>query len=213
MGLQIRLFLTIAFLISVESVKAENSGVVSEIKGFENWKALVKDLPVTFQMISLCSHPGFAKVPSEPIGMHANSANGTVAYLGDKKVSVYANDSAYSHIVNGEAGDFPLGAMIVKEKIRDGKNHAHNSLGIMIKQKVGFDPVNANWEFVFVDDSQKVARGSKELANCYACHRGGDSFGQKAADFVFVSTYKEIRARSSKAINPTAEIEPSGQVR
>lgn len=185
------LILILAFY-GAQTVKAENSEALAEVKGFENWKPLVKELPVSFRMVALCSRPGFVNLPSESIGMHADSADGTLKNATNKKISVYANDSAFTHIKDAEAGEFPVGSIIVKEKLRDAAGHEENSLGIMIKQKKGFDPANADWEFLFVDESRNVFRGTKDLNNCYVCHRGGDSFGQKAQDLVFVTTYKKL---------------------
>lgn len=182
------------------SVKAENTSAIPEVKGFENWKPLVKDLEVDLTMLALCSQP--PPRPAEGLLSHPISADGNsrISEVKEKKVSVYANDLAHSHIVNKKTGLFPAGSIIVKEKIRDPNKHALNSLGIMIKHAAGFDPVNSDWEFIFVDNNKNVARGTKQLPNCYSCHRTGHYLQQKASDFVFVSTYDPAPSRYNQSL-------------
>ena len=60
---------------------------------------------------------------------------------------------------------FPIGTVIVKEKIIQPGDTKADSLGVMIKGQEG-------WEFAFVDQDQTITRDRKTLSQCYSCHEG-----------------------------------------
>ncbi len=84
-------------------------------------------------------------------------------------VHIYANPPAADSIA-ANAAEFPVGSVIVKEKLgRDGKSVS--DIGGMVKRPKGYDAANGDWEFFFYTPAGEVTTG--KLANCVDCHNGG----------------------------------------
>ena len=84
-------------------------------------------------------------------------------------VHIYASPTAVDSMA-ANAAEFPVGAVIVKEKLqRDRKTVAE--IGGMVKRPRGYDPANGDWEFFFSAAGGDFSTG--KLANCVDCHNGG----------------------------------------
>ncbi len=83
-------------------------------------------------------------------------------------VHIYANSAAAESIA-ADAAEFPVGAVIVKEKL--GSDKAVSDIGGMVKRSKGFDPANGDWEFFFYTPGGEFSTG--KLTNCIDCHNGG----------------------------------------
>ena len=134
---------------------------IPEIQDYPKWKPLQEKIPVTPELFALCRPP-------------LKSLNPFVGHPGISKdksfsVSVYGNATAWKILSTGNFTNFPVGSVIVKQKLLDEKNSAPDSLGIMIKRSA-VAQAEGGWEFVFVDSGGKISRGPKELSNCYDCH-------------------------------------------
>jgi hypothetical protein len=86
-------------------------------------------------------------------------------------INLYVNDAAKQAMAAG-AGAYPLGAVIVKEKV------GQDAVGGMVKRPPGFDPANGDWEYFYASRGGAFSTG--RLANCIACHAQA-----KSADYVF----------------------------
>jgi Cytochrome P460 len=82
----------------------------------------------------------------------------------DTPVNLYADELARKAI-DDKAALFPRGAVIVKEKLADGKMTA---VGGMVKRAPGYDPANGDWEYFYAAQSGGFATG--RLDHCVACH-------------------------------------------
>ena len=80
-------------------------------------------------------------------------------------VHVYANEAAAAELARSRR-PFPVGAVIVKEKL--GEQQAVAGIGAMQKMPPGYDPEGGDWQYVYVDESGKLAQG--RLENCRTCH-------------------------------------------
>jgi hypothetical protein len=99
-------------------------------------------------------------------------------------VEIFANAIAAAHLAAESIDSFPVGSVIVKEKLEIGEsNNTPNNLGVMIKRPAGFFPQGGDWEFQYVTPDGRVNNDRKSLANCYACHLA--STGTAALDLVF----------------------------
>jgi hypothetical protein len=104
----------------------------------------------------LCGLPGKAQLDKEKAmtGPHARTF-----------VHYYANPEAAAAI-SAKPDSFPLGAVIVKEKLAGGKTVT--DIGGMIKRAPGYDPANGDWEFFSRSASGEFTSG--KTANCIDCH-------------------------------------------
>ncbi len=80
-------------------------------------------------------------------------------------VHVYANKAAAAELARSRR-QFPVGAVIIKEKL--GEQQAVAGIGAMQKMPPGYDPEGGDWQYVYVDESGKLAQG--RLENCRTCH-------------------------------------------
>lgn len=93
-------------------------------------------------------------------------------------VQVYVNTpDALAAMKQAGTRVFPQGTVIVKEKWAQGlQQHLDASkrmpagLGIMVKQRKGFDTPGGDWKYLYVDDSGKITSDQQQLQNCRACH-------------------------------------------
>jgi hypothetical protein len=84
------------------------------------------------------------------------------------RVNIYVNQTTADFIATNGAV-FPVGAVIVKEKI--GYDKKVSDIGGMIKRDKGYDPANGDWEYFFYTPGAKFSTG--KLANCIDCHNSG----------------------------------------
>ena len=66
--------------------------------------------------------------------------------------------------------DFPVGSMIVKEKLLRKDAGAPELLTAMIKREPGYNPASGDWEYVVLDGPGRSIEGRGKLANCQSCH-------------------------------------------
>jgi hypothetical protein len=89
-----------------------------------------------------------------------------------RALHIYANPAAADAIPT-KAAEFPVGAVIVKEKLKLGKRGRYyfSEVGGMIKRAKGYDSANGDWEFFFYTPGGEFSTG--KIANCIDCHSGG----------------------------------------
>lgn len=112
--------------------------------------------------------------PAEQFGPHFDRFNAAVKmYMNDLAASAFM-----SRELSGKLFQFPVGSVIVKEKLAD-----FRGVGGMIKRRPGFDSAHNDWEYFYVEDPAKIEKGA--IASCVQCHSRVD---QK--DYVFGSWYQ-----------------------
>jgi hypothetical protein len=166
----IRGLLIATFLVSDAALASEFS--VTEQSVFSLYKSLElltpAPIPVSPDIAIRCTTPSAAALAADErrAGPHSN------AY-----VNLYVNAIAKQAIAD-EAARFPVGAVIVKEKLQNGTAVA--VIGGMVKRPQGFDPANGDWEYFYAALTGGFASG--RLESCISCH------SQPAArDHVFLS--------------------------
>jgi hypothetical protein len=75
---------------------------------------------------------------------------------------------------------FPVGAIIVREKLSKEGGERPELLAVMIKRAAGFNPAGGDWEFLTVDGGLSKIRERQKKGSCLQCHSS-----QRDADFVF----------------------------
>lgn len=98
----------------------------------------------------------------------------------DKYITVYVNDIGRRAMLEQKNPKFPVGSVIVKEKLPNQQSKTPELLTVMIKQKKGYNPEIGDWEFMVVDGSGTKVEGRGALENCQACH-----LAYKERDYIF----------------------------
>lgn len=94
---------------------------------------------------------------------------------------VYANDLAREAIKSKAALTYPVGSIIVREKLpyTDG-DPKPLLLAVMIKRPHGFNPKGGDWEFLIADSAMTKIQERQKKGSCLDCHAA-----QRARDYVF----------------------------
>ena len=97
--------------------------------------------------------------------------------------AVYMNDLARQATFSKNRRIYPVGSIIVREKLLTESATSPDVLTVMAKRAEGFNPAANDWEFLVVDpDAMKIKQREKTGA-CQQCHSS-----QKDRDFV-LGTY------------------------
>lgn len=80
---------------------------------------------------------------------------------------------------------FPVGTVIVKEKLPSKNSSTPELLTVMIKRETGYNSEHGDWQYL-VFDSTGTNTASGKLDNCIKCH---DS--QKNQDFVYKNYFQK----------------------
>lgn len=93
---------------------------------------------------------------------------------------VYANAIAQTSILSKVPTTFPVGSVIVREKLASPDATTPELLAVMIKRAQGFSRKAGDWEYLLISgNGQKIVRREKK-DECRRCHAG-----QANRDFVF----------------------------
>jgi len=88
-----------------------------------------------------------------------------------KYVSVYVNSVGREAMMTKRRPKFPVGTMIVKEKLGDPLSTNPELLTAMIKREPGYNPENGDWEYLMLDgEASKIVERGK-LTRCSGCHQ------------------------------------------
>jgi hypothetical protein len=97
---------------------------------------------------------------------------------------IFANDLAQDEIYK-DAPRFPVGAVIVREKLLSADAPSPELVAVMVKREKGFSRKTGDWEYLVVEgDLSKITRREK-TGSCSRCHAGAES-----TDFVFKTYLK-----------------------
>ena len=77
---------------------------------------------------------------------------------------------------------YPVGAVIVREKLLTATSDTPDLLAAMIKREKGFNPAANDWEFMVINGSMTKIKKRQKTGDCQQCHSS-----EKDRDFVFGS--------------------------
>jgi hypothetical protein len=88
-----------------------------------------------------------------------------------KYVSVFVNSVGKEAMMKMARPMYPVGSMIVKEKLASADSTKPELLTAMIKREAGYNPESGDWEYLVLDGaaSEIVERG--KLTRCSGCHQ------------------------------------------
>lgn len=100
---------------------------------------------------------------------------------GDKSFGVvYVNSLGRDAARANPPTTFPIGSVIVREKLAKADDKQPQLLAVMIKRARGFNPAANDWEFLVVDGAGTKISARQKSGSCLECH-----VSQKARDFVY----------------------------
>jgi len=110
----------------------------------------------------------------KPDNMHAS---------GSPLGAVYVNELAGQAIAAEKAEKFPVGSIIVREKLAKPDDKEPELVAVMIKREPGFNPAGGDWLFLTADGTLAKIRERQKTGSCLGCHKS-----ERANDFVFPLT-------------------------
>ncbi|MEO6326633.1 MAG: cytochrome P460 family protein [Thermoanaerobaculia bacterium] len=141
-----------------------------ELLGYKQWAAATKEPhPIPMQLWTQCSLPTHEQ-ESSAIQEHGPHAK--------RYVRVFGNGIASHELIAKGTPHFPVGSIIVKEKLLSSSERKPEAIAAMIKREAGFNKATGDWDFMFIRDG-KVA---VETSSCAKCHES-----RADQDYVFRS--------------------------
>ncbi len=93
---------------------------------------------------------------------------------------VYVNNLARHALMEEKNPRFPVGSVIVREKLTKVGDSKAQMLVVMVKREKGFNSKARDWEFLMTDGEMSKVLRREKTGGCRDCHEQ-----QKKQDFVF----------------------------
>ena len=88
----------------------------------------------------------------------------------NKYISVFVNPEGREAMMTKERPKFPVGSMIVKEKLGSADSTKPELLTAMIKREAGYNPEGGDWEYLVLDGQAMIIMERGKLTRCSSCH-------------------------------------------
>jgi hypothetical protein len=106
---------------------------------------------------------------------------------------VYVNELARQALLEQKKPQFPVGSIIVREKLLQPDAAKPQLLVAMVKRERGFNRKANDWEFLMIDGSVSQITQREKTGSCRDCHKR-----QKDTDFVYRTYLPETIRLSQK---------------
>ena len=141
-----------------------------ELVGYKQWTRVNQEPAIIPSRLAIqCSLPTREQLAQEDGNPHR-----------DKFVVVYVNEVGKKAMLLEKFPRFPLGTVIVKEKLASRNSTTPELLTAMIKRKKGFNSGNGDWEYLVSNATGTVVQARGRLEACLGCHRN-----EQRTDFVY----------------------------
>jgi hypothetical protein len=131
-----------------------------EIAGYKNWTKVNKTPElVESRLAMMCAIPTQAQVDADAKNPH-----------NDKFITVYINDAGKDEMMTKRYPNFPVGTVIVKEKLTTAESKSPELLTVMIKREKNYNPNVGDWEFLTFNGAATETTARGKLENCQTCH-------------------------------------------
>lgn len=151
--------------LKAKKTPAKTSAGLSEINGYKKWSKVSKDKFIMEPVSAEACFIPTRKIPTEGSDLE-NSPHK------DKYINVYVNTIGESEMLTKKNPKFPVGTVIVKEKLATPDTAAPELLTVMIKRRKGFNPEVGDWEFAATNGAGTEVDARGKLQSCQACHIG-----------------------------------------
>lgn len=141
-----------------------------DIKNYKNWFC-VTPRPVYLlpAIATLCR-------PATPEEVKEDDSNPHMS----RYFNVYVNPLGKKAMLTAKNPRFPVGSIIVKEKLPSEKSHSPELLTVMIKRKKGYDRAHGDWEYLVTNGKGTKIQECGKMETCQSCHAS-----QKTTDYVY----------------------------
>lgn len=155
--------------VNANKTPAKILDATGEIVGYKSWtKVNEKPEIVESKLAILCTRPTQAQIDSDAKNLH-----------NDKFINVYINDIGKNEMMTKKNPVFPVGTVIVKEKLTTSESKEAELLTVMIKREKNYNPNIGDWEFLTFNGAGTETTARGKLENCQACH-----LVEKSTDYV-----------------------------
>jgi len=131
-----------------------------EIAGYKRWTKVNKEPQIVASEVAImCARPTEAQLDMDAKNPH-----------NDKFITVYVNDIGKDEMVTKKYPKFPIGTVIVKEKLTTAESKEPELLTVMIKRGKDYNPKVGDWEFLTFNGAGTETTARGKLENCQTCH-------------------------------------------
>ena len=109
----------------------------------------------------------------------------------DRWIRVYANKVAGTMLVSGKQGTFPVGSVIVKEKLKRATDTQPELLTVMRKREKGYNTACGDWEFSVYSSASLRPETEGKIESCMRCHNKSEVW----SDHIFRYPYARLRSK------------------
>lgn len=143
-----------------------------EIRNYKKWDVVnSQSFAMSPRSAAMCAAPS----PVQPLHSSHPQTKG-------KFVRVYVNEKGRYAMFQAKNPHFPVGSVIVKEKLSAQDSIRPEILTVMIKQRADYDSKKGDWEYMVTDGSGKKVYQRGQLPKCQSCH-----VTQSKTDYLFRS--------------------------
>ena len=174
----VAIILTVSFQLPKSKMKSQNSSGLDagenslaendEIKKYKSWTKVNDKPQIMWSEVAALCRPLSQKESDENI--HNN-----------KYINVYVNSVGKTEMLEKKNPVFPVGTIIVKEKLLTLESKKPVLLTVMIKREKGFNPQVGDWEFMTLDGTAANITSRGKIESCQSCH-----VNYKENDFIVI---------------------------
>jgi len=153
------------------------------VAGYRGW-ARVNPVPAVFHshIAIQCYMPPPAQLKLEEQSPHR-----------DKFVTVYVNGAGRRAMLEELRPRFPVGSLVVKEKLTTRDSPEPELLTAMYKREAGYDPEGGDWEYMVLDGRGQEVRARGKLENCRACHQAYPDTDFVSRNYLPYDLYRKLK--------------------
>jgi len=140
-------------------------------------------------------YKGWTKINSKPFQMQPQAAAACAAPMPSqsprsphmmKYVTVYVNDLGKKAMTTQKSPIFPVGSIILKEKLSKPDSKHPELMTVMVKREKDFNPGCGDWEFMVFSGDGKLVTARGKIESCANCHQ---TLPALSSDYVFRNYY------------------------
>ncbi|MFN2510740.1 MAG: cytochrome P460 family protein [Pyrinomonadaceae bacterium] len=88
----------------------------------------------------------------------------------DKYIRVYVNDVGQEAMLNAQNPSFPVGTIVIKEKLPEKASQTPEFFTIMVKREAGYDPRGRDWQYLIMGSAKAKIEKPIDIESCQTCH-------------------------------------------
>lgn len=131
-------------------------------------------------LVKIAKYKTWTRVNPQPVKMDLQSAQACASVASamargphrDKYVTVFVNADGTPAMMEQKNPKFPVGSIVVKEKLKDLRGGEPELLTAMVKREAGYYPAGGDWEYLVLDGAASSITQRGKLDSCNACHSG-----------------------------------------